>query len=365
MDLFNKAAQFLAQPPATHGYSVAELTEMSIWQRIRVQLWTLELVTLGFTVGFLLLFKAGDWYNTNKVNLFLDGLTGILAQNFAQVGVSSEASGPRIEKDTPENFAGYATGRENIELVKFDFKLQPRHNILIWIFEWLLSFFTTTVRTPSDRAEIVITPSQGYDNFIAAIVNKMGMNDARSDNYFLSLTKTTDSDALPVQFVYMTEVSELQEVVFAPEVVELLYPGLHYVAFTDMPTLKPEGIRDLIPQRRIVLNVDISTNSGDLAKLSQLLEGLFTTIDAMVAGEIKIKGETLKKVVKTRDNEVQKIQKLLDLEKEDLKREELAKKEREERERRRKLSREEQLRLEKKEMDKKQKKMMKKQRVRM
>ena len=72
-------------------------------------------------------------------------------------------------------------------------------------------FFTGNVVAPEDKAEIIITPLAQYDNFISAVVSKLGMNDARKFNYFLSLCKTTDSPNLPESFVYMSETNEFQE----------------------------------------------------------------------------------------------------------------------------------------------------------
>ncbi|CAN3372602.1 hypothetical protein DIURU_004904 [Diutina rugosa] len=367
MEALNSVAKFFVQTPLNANITYAEFQAMSFAGRVKAQNWSLELVTSVMVASFVGAYILGNWYNTKKANNFFNGLKGVLNENFAQVGVSPDPKAPQLEKDTPEQFTGYATGRENIASVAFQFTLQARQNFLVWFFEFVLSFFFPSIPKPEDTCEITIYPSQQYDNFIAGIVNKNGMNDHRQKNFYLSLTTTNDSSLLPVEFVYMTEVNELAERITTDKIKNNLFKSLRYVAFTDLPVSKPEEIADLIPRRRIVVSVDITSDKAQLAQLSELLEGLFEVVDGLAANEIKIRPETLKKIVKTRDNEVNKIRKLLDEDRELRKQEEAAQKLREEAEARRRLSPQEQLKLEKKEQEKKRKKMLKKQqqRVRM
>lgn len=341
---------------------------MTILQRLALHNWSLEYVTLGFTVAFIVLFKIGDFYNQSIVTKFLKGLEGVFTENFFQYGVTSDAL---YVKDSSENFSSYATGRKNIAKVDLTLKLKARHNISVLVMETLLSYFTESVPPPVDKVEIVVTPSDDvqYDNFIQAIVSKIGMNDSRKFNYFLSLSRTVDSTEIPESFVFMTEVNEIQEKIAIPELVEGLSLStasfLKYVAFTDQHVEKPETIRDLLPRRSVIISAHITTNKNELAELSKVLNGVFTVVDRLASKEITFKPETLRKVVKTREAEVQKIQKLIDEAKEQEVAEEKAKARAEEKARLRSLPREEQIKLEKKALEKKQRKMQKKQRVKM
>ncbi|OBA20076.1 DUF1682-domain-containing protein [Metschnikowia bicuspidata var. bicuspidata NRRL YB-4993] len=338
---------------------------MNLLQRLQLADWRLELFTAFTCVIFFFLYKFGDLYNTKKVSTFLQGVLGVFEENFHLFGVGN---GKLFEKDSSENFASYASGRENISRVNLVFRLAPRQNFFIWVMELIFSFFTESVSTPEDKVDIVISPSADYENFISAIVSKLGMNEYRRLNYYLSLTKTSDSASLPESFVFMSEANDFQEKTFTERLAKSLNLSmasyLRYLAFTDQPIDRPQVIRDLIPQRRIVLSVKLVSGKQQLAEISEVLAAVFEIIDKISSGEITFRAESSKKVVKTRDAEVAKIIKAEEAMKQDDLAEEKARLKREEKERFRRMSREEQERAEKKANEKKQRKLQKKMKVR-
>ncbi|EGW32947.1 uncharacterized protein SPAPADRAFT_60286 [Spathaspora passalidarum NRRL Y-27907] len=347
-------------------FTLEELTAMSIWQRIAIRNWSLEIVTVSFIFSFIAIYKLGDLYNQSKATTFLKGISPVLKKHFYQVGVTGDKL---YVKDSAENFSSYATGRTNIAKVDIKISLQPRQNLFVWILEYVLGFFTGSVKIPTDKAEITITPSVQYDNFIVAIVSKLGMNDARKFNYFLSLCKTNDSTNLPESFVYMSEANEFQDKFSIPELNKALTlqsaSFVKFIAATDQPVERPESLREMIPQRRLVVSVDISNKKDDLALVQQVLEALFVFVDRIADKSITFRPEALKKVVKTREVEIEKLKKIQEEIQQEKVAEEKAQQKRAERDRLRNLSREEQIKLEKKEMEKKQKKLQRKQKVRM
>lgn len=338
---------------------------MNVFQRLQLSDWRLELFTLLTCVAFLFLYKLGDLYNTNKVSSFLTGVKAVFEENFFQFGVGN---GKLYEKDSSENFASYASGRENISKVNLVFRLAPRQNFFIWIMELIFSYFAETVATPEDKVDIVITPSIDYDNFVSAIVSKLGMNEYRKINYYLSLTKTSDSAALPESFVFMSEANDYQENTFTERLAKSLNLSmasyLRYLAFTDQAVDRPRAIRDLIPQRRIVLSLKLVTGKQQLAEISEVLAAVFEIVDKISSGEIAFKSESAKKVVKTREAEISKIKRAEEAIKQEELAEEKAKLKREEKEKLRNLSREEQAKAEKKANERKQRKLQKKMKVR-
>lgn len=364
--------QLLTVPPSAKrpysDYTLEELKELTILQRLALHNWSLEYVTLGFTLVFIIFFKIGDFYNQSIVTKFLKGLNGVFTENFFQYGVTPSAL---YIKDSSENYSSYASGRQNIAKVNINFKLKARHNIFVLIMETILSYFTDSVPVPVDKVDIFIYPADDvqYDNFIQAIVSKLGMNDFRKFNYYLSLTRTVDSTEIPESFVFMSEVNEIQEKIAIPELTEGLSLSsasfLKFISFTDQPIEKPEAIRDLLPRRRVIISANVTTNKQELAELSKVLNGVFIAIDKLASKEITFKTETLRKVVKIREVEVQKIQKLLDEVKEQEIADEKAKAKAEEKARLRSLPRDEQIKAEKKALEKKQRKMQKKQRIKM
>lgn len=333
-------------------------------QRLRANDWRVEIFSVLFTVAFVLLFKVGDYYNTNLATKFLKGLSPVMTKNFFQYGTTTT---DLYTKDSSESFTSYASGRQNIDRVVINLSLKPRQNGFMWFIETATSFFSEIVPPPVDKADIFIYPSFSaqYDNFIAAIVNKQGMNDARQQNYYLSLTKTVDSALLPPSFVYMSEASELHEKAFSPEVLATLDPKvLRYVAITDQPISRPEKISELEPRRRIIVLVNLTSNKERLTQLSEFLDSLFNVLDSLAAKKTTFRPEALRKVLKARETEVAKLQKIVDEEKKEELAEERAKQKRLEK-RNSTLSEAEQAKAEKKALEKKQRKQMKKQRVRM
>lgn len=338
---------------------------MSLWERLKINDWRLELFTLGFIFVYILLYKAGDWYNRTLVVSFLGGLRGVFEENFFQYGVGD---GKLYVKDNSESYSSYATGRQNISAVNVILRLAPRQNIFIWIMELLFSFFTESVPAPQDRAEIVLTPSVDYENFIAAVVSKLGMNDYRKMNYYLSLTRTSDSDKLPESFVQMGEVAEFLEKTLTDRLASSfklsMASFIRFVAFTDQPIERPEAIRDLIPRRRVVISVKLVTGKEQLAQLSEVLSSVFDVIDQIADKTITFKVDASRKVVKNREAELSKIKKAQEAEKQAELAEEKAKLRREEKQKLRGMSRDEQLKAEKKALEKKQRKAQRKTRMR-
>lgn len=339
---------------------------MSLFERLKTYDWRLEYFTVAFTVGFVLLFKLGDWYNQSRVTKFVNGLKGVFEENFFQYGVGD---GKLYIKDSTEHYSGYATGRKNISKVNLTFRLAPRQNLILWTMEVILSYFSESVVPPTDRVEIEITPSGDYENFVSGIVSKLGMNDARRLHYYLLLTRTHDSALLPESFVFMSEVNEFQEKLFTAKLGESLHASmasfLKFVAFTDQPSDKPESIRELLPHRRVVISLDLVTGKSELAQISALLNAVFDVVDKISEGEITFRPEASRKIVKARETEIAKIKKIEELARQEELAEEKAKLRKQERDNVRNMSREEQMKAEKKAQDRKQRKAQKKMKVRM
>lgn len=339
---------------------------MSLFQRFKTHDWRLECFTVLFSIAFMLVFKIGDLYNKSKVTSFLNGVTSVFEENFFQFGVGN---GKLYEKDSSENYSSYATGRKNIAKVNLDFRLAPRQNVILWLMEVLFSYFTESVVYPADRVDIVVTPSADYENFITAVVSKLGMSDYRKFNYFLALTRTIDSPLLPESFAFMTEVNEFQEKTFTAKLAESLKLNMasfvRFVAFTDQPADRPDAIRDLLPNRRVVISLNLVTGKSELAQISDLLRAVFDVIDQIAEKEISFSSEAARKVVKARELEIAKIKKIEETARQEELAEELAKLRKQEKQKLRNLSREEQMKAEKKAQEKKVRKAQKKTKVRM
>lgn len=338
---------------------------MSLVERLKIHDWRLELFTLFFIFAYAFAHKCGDLYNNSLVTGFLNGVRGAFEENFALYGV---CEGKLFVKDSSENYSSYATGRDNIAKVNIDFRLAPRQNCFLWAIESVFSIFMDAVIPPEDRIHIEIIPSIDYEHFITAIVSKLGMDHYRRVNYFLSLTRTSDSKLLPESFVFMSEANEFQEKTFTEKLSSSLNANmasyLKFVAFTDQPQEKPEILRDLMPNRRIVISMKLVNGKKQLEEISRLLDAVFDVVDEIASNKITFKPEAARKIIKAREAEIDKIKKIQLQIEQDAANDAKAEQKKKKRQEFKKLPRDEQLKAEQKAQEKKQRKAQKKMRVR-
>ncbi|KAI0463819.1 hypothetical protein LJB42_002826 [Komagataella kurtzmanii] len=359
------SAQQVSQPYYEHTYE--ELKEMGLLQRLITYNWKLELVTVSFTLAYLLTHFLGASYNARLVSKWVSSAEEVLDKQFASLGCSVKE---KVVKDDNEHYTYFATGRKNIESLTVRFTLKPRHNLLLLVTETILSFFISSIEKSIDSVNIIVKYSDeaesNIDDFIWAIVNKDGMNQARIENYFLSLTKTSESSKLPTEYVFMSETADITEEVYNDAENSGLTSSptlLKYVAFTDQSIVKPTTLEEAASSKKAILYTNFPSTASELKANQDLLTSFLSLVDNVVEN-VKFRPETLKRVKKTREAEIQKIKKALD----EVQKEELESKrveeQRKERERISKLSPEEQRKIEKKRQEKKQRKQMKQQRVR-
>ncbi|KAG5363353.1 UPF0674 endoplasmic reticulum membrane protein [Yarrowia sp. B02] len=303
-------------------YTPEAWAALSIKQRLLHYDWSKEAFIVGFIVFYVGLFFLGSSLNKKKINGWVDANKAVLASQFYQVGANPTGVKDRkiLVADTPSNFTTYATGRVNIDSLTAKSKLKTRQNLLTLVFEYVFSFFMDAVPVPDDEVTITLKINRGANvpDGTWAIVHKDAMRKAREDLYFLSLTKTSDSDKLPVACVFMTESAELTEKLYNPALKELLaetQPFFRYLAITDLPADRPskasEYEKSLVGSTKtVVLKLAIPSSASDLAKTAQLLEAAVNLVDA--ASKLTLRPETAKKIRATRETEIKKIQKVAD-----------------------------------------------------
>ncbi|ODV93636.1 hypothetical protein PACTADRAFT_35395 [Pachysolen tannophilus NRRL Y-2460] len=338
-----------------YDYSIDELKAMTILERLSIRDWNVEIFTLLITLGLVLIWKIGLTYNESKVKKWLTKHEQVFKDQFYQFGTSSNEI---YIKDSAEDFASYATGRLNISHLNINFNLEPRHNMFFYIMEVIFSFFVKAITKPEDKIELRITldkfANDKIDECIWAIVNKEQMNKYRESNYYISLTKTSDSELLPREFVFMSEVPDLNEALFTKDLKDSIQNSgkiLRFLAITDQPNDKPTKIQDTRPFKRFILQLNFPSSEEEYENSKKLVNSFITLVDHAVKKEFK--PETIKKILKTREVEINKLKKIdEDLKKEEAEAKRIAKL--------KNLSEEEQKKLEKK----RQRKALKQQRIR-
>lgn len=334
--------------------------ELSILERLIKYDWSKELIIFGSIIAFVVAHLYGASTNKKKVESWIDAHREVLKEEFFQVGFKN---GKEYVAESPVDYVSFATGRLLINSFTANFTLKGRQNIISLILEYVLSFFFN-VPAPADTVDIAISINKNtpLNGFVFAIVNKEIMKRAREDKYYLSLTKTTDSDKLPVNFVFMSEAPEVTESLFTPELEEAIQKAanvLSYVAFTDQRAEHPEKVEDIESFPRIVLKLKFPSNAEEAKISAQILSATLNLVD--VASKQKLRPETIKKLKNVRETAVKKINKIQDEKKAEELAQKKAEEKREERNRISKLSPAEQKKHEEKERQKEQRKMRSKQ----
>lgn len=349
-------------------YTPFELSQMTLVERLKVYPWTVETMSIGLIVAYLALFFIGSKYNDNLVKKYIElQREEVLKDQFYQVGVTQNQL---YIKDDGENYSSYATGRVNIASLTQKFRLQARHNVFLWILEAILSAYFESVVTPADTIQLTFDidaeAAEKYDNFIWAVVSKDKMSTLRTESYYLSLTKTAESEKLPIEYVFMNEVPEMNEILYKSDFKAILEESkdfLRYIAITDQPDEKPTELSEVAPKKKVIVNMRVPKGDSQLKASVKLVKYVIGYIDFIVE-KAAFRPELTRRIKKTRDAEISKLKKIV----EDAKKEELEAKRIEEqkklREEQSKLSPEEQKKIEKKQQEKKQRKLEKKQRVR-
>lgn len=334
--------------------------------RILAHNWKMEGVVITLTLATVLLYVFGNYWNDTKFQKFITFESEKLREQFYQVGVT-----PRklFIMDDEQHFVSYATGRINISRFIIKVTLQARQNFTMWLMENVFSFFAQTVDAAEDEIQIVanVHPDITLDPFIFAIVNKDNMNKERKDNYYLSLTKTTDSEKLPLQFVYMSESPEINELLYSEELRQVLDQSgdlLKLLAFTDQSPVHPFDLKETKPQFRAILKLHLKSDPSSLERTSNIINQFIELIDVVSSKKFKVRTEVVKKINKVRDAEVKKLEKLIEQDRKDQLEEKKLEELKKQKEQLRNINPKELEKLEKKQREKQQRKLAKKQRVR-
>lgn len=346
-------------------FTASEISDMTILERLSHYEWKIEFFAIGIIVAYYIIYKIGATYNDKIANNTFNSIIPNLKENFYQVGV---AENQLIAQDDGQHYTLYASGRTKIQSFLAKIELQPRQNIFMWVMENIVSFFMESVPKVDDILNIEIDfdeeTSENFDNFIWAVVTKDKMDKFRNQNYYLSLTKTSESTKLPNQFVFMNEVPEMNDILFTKKLNDLLKANistLKYLSITDQPIEKPIKIAELKPSKKILIQFQLSKNTKSIESIKNLVNYIVNDYADLVSSRASFRPELTRKVKKTREIEYNKLKKQLD----DLKRDELnLKKIEDQKKLKASMTPEEQQKFAKKQQERKQRKQLNRQKVR-
>ena len=258
--------------PYTKWYNVHERYSLSDFKQ--------EGVILVFLVTIVIVHLIGTSTNRKKAKAWINAHGPILQREFALVGfgrrkpltneIENEDETLQLPEDilkekSPQEYATYATGRQNVAFLDFNLTLFKRYSPLSLIAEFGLSLFFDSMPAPTERMEAIMYPFDGkealtvpgqapgaqevrkdskssYDGFVWAIVNKDTMKQLRNDRYDVSITSTKDNAKLPLWATVMSESAEITDALLTPELVKAIEEAgelLEHLIITDQPIDQP------------------------------------------------------------------------------------------------------------------------------
>jgi hypothetical protein len=301
--------------PFTQWYNVHERHSLS---EFRTEGAIIALATAVFVIHAL-----GARANRTRARAWIRAHAPALRSEFSVVGFSGLPQNPTagatpapltqaatdalLNEKSLFEYASYATGRQNVAFADVTLTLSKRFNPLMNLLEHGLGFLFDSFEPPRDMAEVVLYPFDGresltvpaipgagelrardakstYDNFVFAIVNKIGMQRVRDTRFDVSITFTKDHSKLPAWATVMTESAEITEALLTPELIKAIAAAgdvLDYLIITDQPSEKPTTPDEASPRKRIYLRHRLPPND-DYTPLLPLFEYFLRLPDILV-----------------------------------------------------------------------------------
>jgi hypothetical protein len=247
-----------------------------IWERTQPSDFYQEMFVVPFVLLMLLVHVFGIRANRRKARDWAAHHAPVLGFEFAKVGFVP--GGKQVADATPDGsvaldsfwkettaseYAGYATGRQNVAFVDLRITLAKRFNPLIMFGERAIGFlfdsFPVTVEKLEgtayafDNREGTIIPrrkddpapkvsNSSYDGFVFAVVHKRMLRKLREDRYDLSLTSTKEHPMLPHWAAVLTESAEVTDLILTPELIKAIEDAgelFDALIITDQPMDRP------------------------------------------------------------------------------------------------------------------------------
>lgn len=279
-DYTGLTAQPTGTVPYTKWYNIHERHSLSDFKQ--------EGVILGLIMIIVAIHLYGTSTNRSKAKKWISAHAPVLQKEFALVGfggrrtptvdeVEQEGLAKTLASDnlnlpeelikekSPQEFATYASGRQNVAFVDVTLSLLKRYSPLSMIAEFGLSLFFESMPAPVERMEAILYPFDGkealvvpgqapgahelrkdtkssYDGFVWAVVNKDNMKHLRDERYDVSITSTKDNMKLPNWATVMSESAEVTDFMLTPELINCVEQAgdvLEHLIITDQPIDRP------------------------------------------------------------------------------------------------------------------------------
>ncbi|KAB8239481.1 CCDC47 family protein [Aspergillus alliaceus] len=312
-----------------------------VWERTSPKDFLQEAMVMPFILLIVVFHLWGTRKNRRKAREWAQVHAPALQNEFAVVGfdgiqkpetVSVLTSPEAILKEkTAQEFASYATGRQNVAFVDVAIKLPKRYNPITYWMDVVFGFLFESWPSPTETYEaiaytfdgkekdIVPVPAKDtsplkvnnstYDGFIWAVVHKNYMREFRQDRYDASMTFTKENSKLPSWVTVMTESAEITDTLLNPELIQAIEKAgddFKYLIVTDQPTDKPLKIEETTPRKRVHICMSLPSSASGYASSLPLFNQFLRFTDRLVA-VAHFRAEVMRKVRHSREEEIKKL----------------------------------------------------------
>lgn len=288
------AASFTTPEPQSAVGTVPYTKWYRVWERTSPKDFIQEAIVLPFIIIIVAFHLWGTRKNRRKAKVWAQAHVPILENEFAVVGYGGVRRTPSVEnvqgeglaqaslspnltvpesvlkEKSAQEYATYATGRQNVAFVDVSIKLLKRYNPIFVFGDYVLSIFFDSWPYPVERVEVtnyafdgkekdlVPTPTAAekeqlepkggkgnnstYDGFVFGIVHKNCMRRLRESRYDISLTFTKDHPKLPEWATVMSESAEITDTILTAELssaIEQAGETFEYLIISDQPLDRP------------------------------------------------------------------------------------------------------------------------------
>ncbi|EJS41901.1 YNR021W [Saccharomyces arboricola H-6] len=322
-----------------------EQKAMTIWQRVQSYNWTFEFCAMSILILVYAFYKFGNSVNLKRGNRIFQSLHSFLANDlkFSRVGFNIKDSKIFTAEHQNTWFSSFATGRSAIKSINLNLHLVARSNPFSMCLEYLLGFFFSSLKSKQleEFIEVIVKPNGIYVatesahanknaeevltkfKFVSSIVNKEFMNQARSENYFLSIAHTSENEKLPNNFVYMSDVNQLSGFMLhyskPYEVLSQAGSLLKFISFTDLAVDAPRNDKEWEAslEPRAIIRCAVPQNAKELDLLNQIIALVVEVYDGCTQDLVQkspnlfITNDILRKTTNLRQQELNKIRKFM------------------------------------------------------
>ena len=270
----------------------------------RPALFSLEPYLIGVVAFYFLFFLYGKSVNRSKTNAWYKAHLDIFNAQFA-------TTTPDLIADGNTDFYGFSTGRRTIASLHTVFALVPRHDFAQWMFQTLRSLVDLDYKsTDIVELDFKLADSSDLTGFVWGVVRKDIMRQLPNERWDLTFTKTSENQALPVNFSVMSEFADITEAMFRssgtfslPTLLKdtKFHPYLRSLTVTDQPRKRPFTGPVPVEKRakHVILTLDLPSGSNT-KDTRELVAGVFQFIDALTKASLR--PETRTKLRKARED---------------------------------------------------------------